>query len=184
MARPMFLEGKRIYLSPLEMEDLDRFCGWYNDPKLRRFLILPYPTTKMDEKEFIEKKTKSKEDIVLSIVAKKGDRLIGNIGLHQINRVTRCAMLGIAIADLKMTSKGLGTEAMRLMLDYGFRTLNLHRIELFVHGFNTRAQKAYQRIGFVEEGRKREALYTEGKYHDEIIMAILKDEWLKSAYAP
>jgi RimJ/RimL family protein N-acetyltransferase len=179
MARPVFLEGKRIYLSPLEMEDLDRFCVWYNDPKLRMFLILPYPTTKIDEKDFIERKTKSKEDIVLSIVAKQGDRLIGNIGLHQMNRVTRCAMLGIAIGDLMMTSRGLGSEAIRLMLDYGFKTLNLHRIELFVHDVNDRAQEAYQRIGFVVEGRKREALYSDGKYHDEMIMAILKREWLK-----
>ena len=179
MARPIFLEGKRIYLAPLEMDDLDRFCGWFNNPKLRGFLILPYPTTKMDEKEFIERKTKSKEDIVLSIAVKKGDRVIGVIGLHQINRVTRCAMLGIAVGDLKMTSKGLGTEAIRLMLDYGFKSLNLHRIELFVHDFNVRAQNAYQRIGFVEEGRKREALYSDGRYHDELIMAILKDEWLE-----
>jgi RimJ/RimL family protein N-acetyltransferase len=88
-------------------------------------------------------------------------------------------MLGIAIGDLKMASKGLGTEAIRLMLDYGFRTLNLHRIELFVHDFNERAQKAYKKLGFVEEGRKREALYSDGKYHDEILMAILKEEWME-----
>jgi len=178
MTRPVFLDGKRIYLAPLEMEDLETFYCWYNNPDLRKFLIMPYPTTKLDEKEWIEKRTKGKDEVVLSIVVKRGNRLIGNIGLHNINRVTRCAMMGIAIGDLKMASKGLGTEAIGLMLDFGFGTLNMHRIELFVHDFNDRAQKAYKKLGFVEEGRKREALYSDGKYHDELLLAILKDEWM------
>ena len=177
--RPVFLDGPRIYLSPLDMDDLERFYKWYNDPRLRQFMLMPYPTTRTDEKEFIEKMTKGKEDIVLSIIVKKGDRLIGNLGLHRINRVFRSAMLGIAIADPGMASRGFGTEAIRLMLDYGFRTLNLHRIELFVHDFNARAIGAYKKLGFVEEGRKREAMYSGGRYHDEILMAVLRHEWLK-----
>jgi RimJ/RimL family protein N-acetyltransferase len=180
MTGPVFLRGERIYLRPMDMEDLEKYLEWYNDPALRRFLLLPYPTSRNDEKEYIEKMTKGKDEIVLSIVIKKGERLIGNIGLHRINRVNRSAMLGIAIGDLGMASKGLGTEAIRLMLDYGFGTLNLHRIELFVHDFNERAQNAYKKLGFVEEGRKREALYLDGKYHDELMLAILKDEWSNS----
>ena len=179
MARPVFLEGKRIRLAPLEMEDLETFHEWYNNPRLRRFLIMPYPTTKLDEKEWIEKRTRGKDEVVLSIVAKRGARLIGNVGLHRINRVAGSAMLGIALGDLRMASRGLGTEAIGLMLDYGFGTLNLHRIELFVHDFNDRAIRTYKRIGFVEEGRKREALYLDGRYHDELLLAILKDEWMK-----
>jgi RimJ/RimL family protein N-acetyltransferase len=161
------------------MEDLETFYQWYNNPGLRRFLILPYPTTRIDEKDWIEKKTKGKDEVILSIVVKNGSRLIGNVGLHNINRVTRSAMLGIALGDLDMASRGLGTEAIRLMLDYGFGTLNLHRIELFVHDFNERAIRAYKKIGFVEEGRKREALYMDGKYHDELLLAVLKDEWVR-----
>ena len=179
MARPVFVEGDSIYLAPLEIEDLETFYRWYNNPDLRMYLIMPYPTTRIDEKDWIEKKTRGKDEVILSIVVKKGSRLIGNVGLHNINRVTRSAMLGIAIGDLKMASKGFGTEAIRLMLDYGFRTLNLHRIELFVHDFNDRAISAYKKIGFVEEGRKREALYIDGSYHDELLLAVLKDEWME-----
>ena len=184
MARPVFLDGKRIYLAPLEMEDLETFYEWYNNPDLRKFLIMPYPTTKLDEKEWIEKKKRGTDEVVLSIIVKRGGRLIGNIGLHQINKVTRCAMMGIALGDLKMASKGFGTEAIRLMLDYGFGTLNMHRIELFVHDFNDRAQKAYKKLGFIEEGRKREALYSGGKYHDELLLAVLKEEWMKEPGQP
>lgn len=181
MSRPMFLEGKKIYLRPLELEDSERYYEWFNNPELRRFLMLPFPVSRLQEKEFIERIIRSKEDIVVAIVLKKGDRLIGNVGLHRIDRVNRCAWLGIAIGDPEMVSKGLGTEALRLMVEYGFRTQNLHRIELQVHEFNERALAAYQKIGFVEEGRRREAVYSGGKYHDSILLSILKDEWLKTA---
>ena len=177
MRKPVFLEGKRIYLRPIDLKDMERFFRWFNDPELRRYLLLPFPTTRMAEKEFIDRMTKLKDGVVLSIVVRKGDRLIGNVSLFKLNTVHRSAELGIAIADLSMTSKGHGTEAMAMMLDYAFRTLNLHRVELVAHDFNERARKAYRKLGFVEEGRKRQCYFCDGEYHDEIMMAILKDEW-------
>lgn len=179
MEKPVFMDGKRIYLRPLDMDDLETFQRWFNNPELRMFLMLPYPITKEGEREILEKMMKSKDDVVLSIVMKRDDRLIGNVGLHRFNRISRSAMLGIAIGDLAMASKGYGTEAMELMLDHGFKTLNLHRIDLFVHEFNARGIAAYKKIGFVEEGRKRDGLFADGKYHDEILMSILEDEWMK-----
>ena len=70
---------------------------------------------------------------------------------------------------------------MEMLVEYGFNTLNMNRIELSVWEFNTRAYKAYQKVGFVEEGRRRQARYHDGKYYDEIIMALLKDDWEKIA---
>ncbi len=180
-----FLEGKTIYLRPLDMDDLETFYVWFNNPDLRQYLMLPYPITKAGEKDFLEKMMMDDNNVVLSIITKKDEKLIGNIGLHQINipvnRVSKRAMLGIAIGDLEEASKGFGTEAIKLMIDYGFNSLNLHRIELTVFDFNKRAFKAYQKIGFKEEGTKREALYIKGKYHDLIMMAILKREWQKKS---
>jgi RimJ/RimL family protein N-acetyltransferase len=69
---------------------------------------------------------------------------------------------------------------MELMIDYGFNKLNLHRIDLGVHEFNERGRKAYKKLGFVEEGRKRDGHYANGKYHDVILMSILKNEWKKN----
>jgi len=66
---------------------------------------------------------------------------------------------------------------MEMLVEYGFNTLNMNRIELTVYEFNIRAYKSYQKAGFIEEGRKRQARYHNGKYHDEIIMAILREEW-------
>jgi len=179
MIKPVFLEGKRIYLRPIDMTDMDKFFRWFNDPKLRRFLLLPFPITRMAEKEFIGRVTKLKDGVVLSIVVRKGDRLIGNVSLFKIDTVSRKAELGVAIADLSMARKGFGTEAIGLVLEYAFRTLNLHRVWLNVHEFNSGARKAYLSLGFVEEGRQRQSYYWDGKYHDDILMGILRDGWHK-----
>ncbi|MGV9141846.1 MAG: GNAT family N-acetyltransferase, partial [Promethearchaeota archaeon] len=72
---------------------------------------------------------------------------------------------------------GFGTEASKLLVDYGFNTLNLHRIELDVFEFNKRAIKAYKKVGFIEEGRKRKSHFENGAYHDRIMMSILREEW-------
>lgn len=184
MKKPVFLEGKRVYLRPIDMKDMERFFCWFNDPKLRRFLLLPFPTTRMAEKEFIEKMIKLKDGVVLSIVVREGDRLIGNVSLFKLNPVHRSAEVGIAIADLSMASKGHGTEAMALMLEYAFRTLNLNRVELVVHDFNQRAHNAYLKLGFREEGRKRQSYFCDGEYHDDIMMSVLKDEWKKKRTLP
>jgi RimJ/RimL family protein N-acetyltransferase len=177
MKKPVFLEGRRICLRPIDMDDLERFYRWFNDEKLRRLLLLPFPTTRMGERAFIRKMQELKDGVVLSIVVKRGGRLIGNISLFRLQSVHRSAELGIAIADLSQASKGYGTEAMRLMLDYAFGTLNLNRVELSVHDFNRRALAAYRKLGFVEEGRKRQSYFCDGKYHDDIVMGILRSEW-------
>jgi len=177
MKKPVFLEGRRVCLRPIDMGDMERFFRWFNDPALRRLLLLPFPTTRMGEREFIDKMVHLKDGVVLSIVVKKGGRLIGNVSLFKLQSVHRSAELGIAVADLSMASKGYGTEAMRLMLDYAFGTLNLNRVELSVHDFNRRALAAYRKLGFVEEGRKRQSYFCDGKYHDDIVMGILRSEW-------
>jgi RimJ/RimL family protein N-acetyltransferase len=66
---------------------------------------------------------------------------------------------------------------MTLLLEYGFNTVNLNRIELETYVFNVRALKSYNKLGFTEEGRKRQHIWINGKYHDVIIMSILAEEW-------
>jgi RimJ/RimL family protein N-acetyltransferase len=91
--------------------------------------------------------------------------------------ISRNAEVGIVIGEKDYWNKGYGSEAMQLMLKHGFETLNLHRIWLRVYGFNTRAIRAYEKSGFVHEGRKREASFIQGKYHDVLIMSVLQPEW-------
>ncbi len=172
-----FLTGERVYLRPVEMPDLDRFVAWFNDPMVRLTLTSPFPLNSLREREFLEKLYKDNRDVVLAVVAKEGDVHIGVAGLHGMGLPNRNATFGIAIGEKAYWDKGYGTEATRLMLNYGFGTLNLHRITLWVFDFNARGLHIYQKLGFVEEGRKREAVFRGGKYQDEILMGILENEW-------
>ena len=127
---------------------------------------------------------KHKEDAVyFSIHIKddlKSDQIIGNCAIQDINSQNRACSCGIAIGEKEYQSKGYGTEAMEMLVAYGFNTLNMNRIELTVYEFNSRAYKSYQKVGFVEEGRKRQARYHNGNYYNEIIMGILREDWEKT----
>jgi len=74
--------------------------------------------------------------------------------------------------------RGLGSEAVRLMVDHAFTSSDVHRIELEVYAFNARAMHVYERVGFVVEGRRRDALVFDGERIDALIMAILRPDWL------
>jgi RimJ/RimL family protein N-acetyltransferase len=78
-------------------------------------------------------------------------------------------------------NRGVGTDTTRVMLRYGFTELNLRRIQLLAFGYNERAIAAYRKAGFREEGRRREATFRGGRYHDEVIMGVLRREWTEPA---
>ena len=172
-----FIIGDKIYLRPLEMEDIDSFVLWLNDEEVRQYLSMTSPLNKIREKEWVENLYKDDRNTVLGIVVKENDQLIGNIGMHRISIPHRQAGMGIFIGDKTCWSKGYGTEALKLMLGYGFDQLNLHRLHLTVFSFNARAIRTYEKVGFKREGVFREHLYRNGKYHDVYYMAILENEW-------
>jgi RimJ/RimL family protein N-acetyltransferase len=172
-----FLIGERVYLRPVELEDVDRFVRWFNDPEVRATLSNSFPLSRLREREFVESLYKEHSDVVLAIAVREGNAHIGVAGLHRIGLPNRNATFGIAIGEKACWDKGYGTEATRLMLDYGFRTLNLHRVTLWVYDTNPRAIHVYQKVGFREEGRKRESEYRDGKYRDDVLMGILEREW-------
>ena len=87
-------------------------------------------------------------------------------------------MFGISIYDPANRGKGYGQDATSLILDFAFKTLNLHRVELFTFDFNEQAQKVYLKAGFKEVGRRRKAAFIDGQYRDDIVMDILRDEWI------
>jgi UDP-4-amino-4,6-dideoxy-N-acetyl-beta-L-altrosamine N-acetyltransferase len=172
-----FIVGDRIYLRPVEMEDIDSFASWLNDQEVRQYLARTSPLNRIREKEFVEKLYEDDREIVLGIVLKENDQLIGNIALTHISIPYRRASLGIFIGERTLWSKGYGTEALNLMLAHGFNQLNLHRVFLTVLDFNVRAIRSYEKVGFKREGIFRDHMYRNGKYHDVYCMGILEDEW-------
>ena len=174
------LVGERIYLSPMNMEDAEIFTKWMND-----FNVSDYTgrssrlMTVEGENAWLSSALNSSEPL-FSIVKLENDELIGNTGLMKIDSTRRTATLGIMIGEDENRSKGYGTEALRLLLDYGFNYLNLNNIMLEVFEFNERAINAYKKAGFKEIGRRRKAYFLNGKYYDEVYMDILAEEFTES----
>lgn len=170
------LIGERIYLSPRSIEDAEQFTEWLNDFETTDYLgrsdIL---TTLEGEKKYLEENSNPEATFV--IVTLEDNKMIGTVSLERINWINRTATLGIFIGDKEFLNKGYGTEAIRLLLDYGFNYMNLHSIHLNLMSFNIRAQKCYEKCGFKETGRIRESRFINGRYYDVITMDILANEF-------
>jgi Acetyltransferases, including N-acetylases of ribosomal proteins len=167
-----FLIGERIYLRPLEKEDLDKILEWINDPEIRHLTLREeLPLNRSKGEEFFEKITK---DMILFGICLNNDKLIGTLSLML---QLRSATFGITIGDKAHWNKGYGTEATKIALDYCFNTLNLHRVGLWVFEFNEKAIHCYEKLGFKKEGISREAVYKNGRYWNSVDMGILKEEW-------
>jgi RimJ/RimL family protein N-acetyltransferase len=104
--------------------------------------------------------------------------LIGQIRLDRVDLRDRRANLAIGIEDSGRLGIGLGTEAIALVSSYAFDVLKLHRVSVRVVDYNLRAIRAYQKCGFVIEGREREAALVDGTWHDDVMMAILDREYM------
>lgn len=170
------LIGERIYLSPRSIEDVEQFTEWLNDFETTDYLgrsgIL---ITLEGEKKYLEENSSPEATFV--IVTLEDNKMIGTVSLESINWLNRTATLGVFIGDKDYRSKGYGTEAIRLLLDYGFNYMNLHNIHLNLMSFNIRAQKCYKKCGFKETGRIRESRFINGRYYDVITMDILANEF-------
>ena len=171
------LIGKKLYLSPMSMDDVEKYTEWLNNLDISIFLLTSTQIISAEgEKKFIEESIKN-NSVVFDIVDMETDKLIGNCGLMDIDHINRKAGFGIFIGDKTYQNKGYGTEAIRLILDYAFNLLNLHNIWLFVYSFNKKAIKCYEKVGFKLAGRRRESKLVNGKYYDEIYMDILDSEF-------
>jgi RimJ/RimL family protein N-acetyltransferase len=173
------LIGKKCYLSPINIDDAEKYTEWLNDLEVSKYLAFSRRQLTVDREREVLDEWSKKEAQVFGIIDKQTDKLIGNCGLFNTDHTNRRAEFGIFIGDKSYWGKGYGTEASILILDYGFNILNLHNIMLEVFSFNTRAIRSYEHIGFKIIGRRRESKIICGKKYDIIYMDILADEFTK-----
>ena len=178
--RNPFLIGERIYLRPIDNDDLNRCLRWINDPLVTATLTMRFPMSRAQEEKWILSHYKDHSDLPLAIVVKEQDQYVGNCGLHSIDYVNRSAEFGIMLGEKAQWGKGYAPEAAQLIIDYGFKQLGMHRIFLHVYSHNARAQRAYEKVGFIPEGTMRESYFRDGRYYDTLIMSILESEWVES----
>ena len=175
------LKGKKVLLRPVKRSDISYFLTWFNDAEVIQYLTMFLPLTEMAEEKFIEElgTTQAKSTAFFVIEAIEGDstKPIGTCSLNGINSKDHAAGFGIAIGEKEYWGRGYGTEATRLLIDYGFNQLNLHRISSSAISYNERSIRLHKKVGFQEEGRRRQAIFKNGVYHDWVLYGLLKEEW-------
>ena len=169
------LVGKKCYLSPMDVNDGEKIAEWFNDLEVTVNLTLYSDATTVDAgKGFVNNFSKNH---TYSIIDINTDEMIGECGFMCIDNLNQTAELGIVVGNKKYWNKGYGSEALKLLLNYGFKALNLHNVLLDVYSFNKNAKRCYEKIGFKEIGKRREALYRDLKNYDIIFMDILANEF-------
>ena len=101
---------------------------------------------------------------------------VGSCMLAGFDHLARHANVGISLAA-DARGRGFGTDALRLLVRFAFSRHNLHRLQLEVLAGNAAAVASYRKVGFVEEGRRRQHAWVDGHYEDDLIMGLLRDEW-------
>jgi RimJ/RimL family protein N-acetyltransferase len=176
------IKGKRVTLRGLELDDVDTILAHFNDLELRQFLGRPIPVSRDEEEQWIRNTWENRQkgtEFVFGIEENTKGLLIGSCSLFSVLSRDRSAELGIAIWNKAYWDKGYGPEAILLLLHYGFSYLNLHSIRLLVHEYNKRAFRVYEKLGFQQVARLRQAVFINGEYKDTIIMDMLEDEFRK-----
>jgi RimJ/RimL family protein N-acetyltransferase len=173
------LKGEKVILRPIQRTDITNFLVWFNDPEVNQYLTVYLPMTEMAEEKWIENLAAdfSKVNLVVEAKITGGSRPIGSIGLESINSKNRDTEFGIVIGEKDYWNQGYGTESAGLIIKYAFEQLNLNRVSSRVYDFNLRSQRMHLKLGFREEGRRRQAKYVNGQYHDVIEYGLLRSEW-------
>jgi len=174
-------KSSRVQLVPLEIKEAIHFARWSEDGEYLRNLDTEYAIPRNEEffKTQIQTHAEAQDMIEMGIRVSNEGSLIGFISLHSIEWNNRSASLAVGIGESDYRERGLGSEAIQLILNYAFNELNLNRVNLDVIGNNDSAISCYTRNGFVIEGSAREAVLRDGDKYDKIYMGILKREWEK-----
>ncbi len=173
-----FFTGELVNLVPVDLEkDMELWERWDYDSEYKRQLD-DVPAAMYSAplaREWQENHLDSGAHFMIRTI--DGDKVIGFIDLCAFDWAAGNAWVGIGIGEADYRGKGYGSDAMQLVLDYAFRALNLHRVNLEVFAFNKRAIRSYEKCGFRYEGTLRETIYKEDQRWDMIEMGILQSEW-------
>ena len=173
------LKGDHIVLRYIAADDLPALHRWINDRELVLFNAPYKPVSDFEQQRWFEAIGGRNDIFAFGIRSLEGDKLIGSCQLLNVSFIHRSADLQIRLGDRAEQGLGYGTEAVQLLLDFGFKDLNLNRICLHVFKTNMRAIRSYEKVGFVKEGLLRKGAHIDGKYIDIVVMGILREEYGK-----
>jgi RimJ/RimL family protein N-acetyltransferase len=176
--RPEAILGRLVVLRRHRADNLRAFTRWYADPEVARLTRYQQAPLSSDEiQRFFYTRIMGSDFLAMAIHLRDTDRLIGTCAFSQLDGDNGSTLFHITIGERDAWGHGYGSDATELMLAHAFTRLALHRVALTVFEFNERAIRAYQKCGFVVEGRARQAIFRDGRFWDEIHMSILLEEW-------
>lgn len=164
--------GKNIYLRTLRLSDVGKdYCGWLNDPLVNRYLESRFEKWSRGKlMRYVQKVKRDKDSVFFAIVTNRDGRHIGNIKLGPINRRHKFADIGVMIGDRAYWGKGYASEAIRLVSDYAFGVLKLHKLTAGSYADNIGSIKAFKKVGFSAEGRRKKHYLSCGRYVDLVLL--------------
>ena len=172
-------EGQHVRLRAYTKDDIPKARDYLNDPdvgmRLRPGIFFPF---RLEDEEawYNNLNATSEKEYSFAVELKEEKTYIGGCGVMGIDPKNHVAMVGIFLGK-PHCGNGYGTDAMRLLVNFCFQEINLHKVKLNVYSFNKRAIRSYEKVGFQTEGVLREEIFRFGRYHDEIIMGLLRSEW-------
>lgn len=166
------LTGARIRLAPLSPRHAAAFHATFLDEETRRLTGTHHDWTLAELQDWCAGAAERADRLDLAIEDRETGAFLGDLALSQVDQDNANGSFRIALTT-EATGRGIGSEATRLLLDYAFGRVGLHRVQLEVFAFNPRARRAYEKCGFEVEGRMREALFWDGEWHDVLVMAAL-----------
>jgi RimJ/RimL family protein N-acetyltransferase len=173
------LQGPRVRLRSIARDDLPRLWAFHNDLAVELASggdpPLPQSLARL-QAEFDQDAARGGRDPTKFAIEVDG-QCVGTCALFHPDATAQTCELGVGIGERDYWGKGYGREAVRLLLEYAFKYLNYRKVWLRVHGANERAIRAYRACGFVEEGRQRAHVWSNGAYDDLVLMGVLRDEW-------
>ena len=179
------IEGERVALGPHRRDLLPTYQRWINDfVALRTLSVVPPGPTTLEQEEAWYAGNTNPGEIRFTIYERTGWRPVGTTALHGVDFRNRSATFGIFIGETDARGRGLGTETTALMLDYAFTALGLHSVMLTVAGYNLAGQRAYQKAGFREFGRRRQCRWMGGRLWDDVYMDCLASEFGRPSVIP
>lgn len=173
-----FLKNEHIHIKPLEERHLEYFRDLRNDPQTSYYLTSVIPINPVKQLQWFKGVSSDDSRMFFSIESNKGE-FLGLVRSDEWDKVNRSIRIGIDIVPAQRR-KGLATQAYRLILDFLFRQLNIHRVWLLVASYNEAAAALYKKLGFKQEGVQRDAIFRDNKYHDYVMMSILSSEYEKT----
>ncbi len=171
------ISGKLCYLSPINPEDAERFTEWINNFEVTFYMNQFQKNIGKQLGEKIISEHAMNGNQMYSIIDNETQKVIGYCNLFDINFQSDTAEAGIMIGERNFWNRGFGKEALTLLLDIGFNTLNLRNILIRVFDFNKRAVKCFEKVGFKKIGKRRNSVYRAGKIYNIIYMDILDSEF-------